>query len=73
MAEIAVTEERELGEKLKDLLSKPATRRAVNSVRLMAPVFTSCPACGAEPWVNIDCSVCAVVSSVTKAEKEPNE
>jgi hypothetical protein len=69
MAELAATEERELGEKLKALLAGPATRQAINSVRLMAPVFTSCPACGAEPWVNIDCKVCDVVSTLTKASE----
>ena len=26
--------------------------------------FTSCPLCGAEPWVDIDCELCRVCSDV---------
>lgn len=37
-------------------------------VRLAAGFMTSCPACGAEAWVNIDCNVCLVVSAISGGE-----
>lgn len=32
--------------------------------RLAAPLITSCPNCGAEAWVNIDCPLCLVVGAL---------
>jgi hypothetical protein len=58
-------DEVEAGRLLLDLLSKPCTSSAVKRSVLLAPMFTSCPACGAEPWVNIDCDTCEVMSSLT--------
>lgn len=37
-------------------------------VRLAAGAMATCPACGAEAWVNIDCDVCLVVSAITTGE-----
>lgn len=31
---------------------------------LLAEHFTSCPACGTEPWLNIDCKVCATMTGL---------
>lgn len=31
---------------------------------LAAKHITSCPKCGAEPWVNIDCQLCAAMSAI---------
>ena len=35
---------------------------------LAASRITSCPKCGAEPWVNIDCDLCLVCSSLGKEQ-----
>lgn len=32
--------------------------RAVDLATLASSIVTSCPKCGAEPWVNIDCDLC---------------
>ncbi len=32
--------------------------------RLAAATVTSCPKCGAEPWVNIDCNLCRACGSL---------
>jgi hypothetical protein len=39
--------------------------------RLAIPHITSCPKCGAEPWVNIDCDLCLVCSVIESGETEP--
>lgn len=39
---------------------------ALELVRLAAPLITSCPKCGAEPWTNIDCELCAVGHALRK-------
>ena len=31
---------------------------------LASKTFTTCPACGAEAWCDIDCKVCQVVSDI---------
>ena len=58
-------DEVEAGRLLLDLLSKPRTSSSVKRAVLLAPMFTSCPACGAEPWVDIDCDTCGVMSALT--------
>lgn len=37
---------------------------------LAASQITSCPQCGAEPWVNIDCDLCMVCSSLLNGEMQ---
>lgn len=32
--------------------------------RLLVDAFTACPACGAEPWCDIDCRVCGVMHAL---------
>jgi hypothetical protein len=59
--------ELELGAILLDLMTKPATPATIARVRELRPRFTSCPKCGAEPWVNIDCAVCEVMSALPEA------
>jgi hypothetical protein len=58
--------EAEYGATLLDLMTKPANRANINRARLLKPLFTSCPKCGAEPWVNIDCAVCEVMSALPR-------
>lgn len=41
---------------------------ALEVTRLLTDAFTACPACGAEPWVDIDCRVCLVMSAL---EEQP--
>jgi hypothetical protein len=47
-------------------LSHEPTSRLLGNVTareiaaLAASCITSCPLCGAEPWVNIDCRLCTV-------------
>lgn len=43
--------------------------RAMDLTALAASIITSCPKCGAEPWVNIDCDLCDMCSSLL-AEQE---
>jgi hypothetical protein len=38
--------------------------RATELARLAASHITSCPSCGAEPWVNIDCSLCVAMTAL---------
>ena len=35
---------------------------------LCASIVTCCPACGAEPWVNIDCDLCLVATALTAGD-----
>jgi hypothetical protein len=63
--------EPEHGAILLGLLSKPATVDAVKRVRLLRDVFTSCPKCDAEPWVNIDCPCCQVMNSLPAPPSQP--
>lgn len=37
-------------------------------VRLVAREVMTCPACGAEAWVNIDCDLCLVVGQIASGE-----
>lgn len=41
---------------------------AMNAARMLSAtrLFTSCPSCGAEPWCNIDCDTCTVMSILEK-------
>ena len=69
------TREQIAGELLECLLSHDAAVCIVGNVtvreiaRLLLDMFTSCPACGAEPWVNIDCRVCDVMYQMDADEK----
>lgn len=38
--------------------------RACEIARLAASLCSSCPKCCAEPWVNIDCDLCLVLSAL---------
>ena len=31
---------------------------------IVAPLITSCPKCGAEPWCDIDCDLCVAMSAL---------
>lgn len=45
-------------------------------VGLVANNFSSCPACGAEPWTNIDCHVCGIMGifeSKPRADRTASE
>ena len=42
--------------------------RAYEVALVAAGALTSCPACGAEPFVNIDCDVCLCVSHLQNGE-----
>ena len=42
--------------------------RACELAALAASIVTCCPACGAEPWVNIDCDLCLVATALTAGE-----
>lgn len=37
---------------------------ALEVTLLLTGAFTACPACGAEPWCNIDCRTCRVMSAL---------
>ena len=37
--------------------------RAREIVAIAASLVTSSPACGAEPWVNIDCALCETIAA----------
>ena len=39
---------------------------AMEVARLAVHAITSCPACGAEPGVNIDCRICAVCDAMAE-------
>jgi hypothetical protein len=60
------------GALLKAVLEKQATTTiagdvtALDVARLLADDFTSCPGCGAEPWVNLDCKVCQVMAPLER-------
>jgi hypothetical protein len=41
---------------------------AVEVARLAASIITSCPRCGSEPWVNIDCGLCILVGMLDAEE-----
>lgn len=41
---------------------------AAELVRLCAAEVMTCPKCGAEAWVNIDCDLCLVVSQLANGE-----
>lgn len=57
-------------ELLQSSISWEPDARLVGNVTAMelalvaAFIITSCPVCGAEPWVNIDCQLCNVISSI---------
>ena len=59
---------------LKAVLRKDPNEQVIGDVtaweivQLIAGNFTSCPACGAEPWTNLDCRVCDAMGIV---ESEP--
>lgn len=36
---------------------------------LASAALTTCPSCGAEAWVNIDCDLCGVCSAIWKTSK----
>jgi len=40
--------------------------RACEIAALAASIVTSCPKCGAEPWVNIDCDLCSCCAALTR-------
>ena len=42
--------------------------RACEVARLAANAIMTCPACGAEAWVNIDCETCLVVGKLVSGE-----
>ena len=42
--------------------------RACDIAALAASLITSCPSCGAEPWVNIDCDLCLVCAMLSAGE-----
>lgn len=41
---------------------------AAEVAALAADVVTSCPKCGSEAWVNIDCSLCLTCSLLVSGE-----
>lgn len=41
---------------------------AAEIVRLCASEVMTCPKCGAEAWVNIDCDMCLVVGQLAQGE-----
>lgn len=41
--------------------------------KLAASQITSCPLCGAEPWVNIDCGLCLIVPLLDAPGTETDE
>ena len=55
---------------LKSALKKDPEEVAFGEVKVFemayfaSKFFTSCPACGAEAWVDIDCRVCRIVSGI---------
>jgi len=59
------------GDVLRALLEGEATLDTIAEVRGMAERFTSCPACGSEPWVNIDCKVCSVMRALPEPFPDP--
>jgi hypothetical protein len=60
--------EAERGDELRRLLLGPRSADSLVRARQLAKEFTSCPACGAEPWVNIDCSLCEVMAGLGEDE-----
>ena len=59
---------------LKAVLRKDINEQVIGDVtarelvQLIVGNFTSCPACGAEPWVNLDCRVCYIMDCFTPEE-----
>lgn len=43
--------------------------QAIELARLAERHITSCPSCGSEPWVNIDCHLCSAMSEVRKLDE----
>jgi hypothetical protein len=43
--------------------------RAIDVAMLAALSLHTCPVCGAEAWVNIDCSLCDVVGDTITEER----
>lgn len=41
---------------------------AAEVVRLCAREVMTCPKCGAEAWVNIDCDLCLIVGQIANGE-----
>lgn len=64
MSSIETTAAKLLNTALSVDASGPVTVPALDLVVTLSGVFTSCPACGSEPWANIDCAVCAVMGAV---------
>ncbi len=46
---------------------------AAEIVRVAAPQIMTCPSCGAEAWVNIDCDTCLVVTAIMSGEGDVME
>lgn len=46
---------------------------ALEMLRTVTRMFTACPFCGAEAFVNIDCDVCAVCGSIDALPDDPAE
>lgn len=47
--------------------------RADELAKLAASRLSACPLCGSEPWCDIDCSVCAVMSALEAQDGEPRQ
>ena len=41
---------------------------ALDLAALASAQFSSCPACGSEPWVNIDCQLCGACATFDPRE-----
>jgi hypothetical protein len=69
------TNEKIAGAMLQAVMTMSATKTVAGDVtalevaRMLADSFTSCPKCGAEPWVNLDCLVCQVMTALPRDER----
>jgi hypothetical protein len=41
---------------------------AVELARFCAAQIITCPVCGSEAWVNIDCKICSIMAKLTSGE-----
>lgn len=59
-----------LGRRLRVLLESAPTLETIAEVEKLTVAFSSCPACGAEPWCNrLDCKTCSVMSAMEAAKR----
>jgi hypothetical protein len=45
--------------------------RALDIAMLCMHIITTCPKCGAEAWVNIDCMLCRIACDMEREKHKP--